>query len=79
MKALGFQAFNQLQVHPLSKLWFQNVVNLHPYVAGPLFATYGPGRFLVHLEGQALVDAEAMEAESCGKAVQVDIRLTSGY
>ena len=32
MKVLGFQVFNQLKVHPISKLWFQ-IVNLHSYNA----------------------------------------------
>ena len=31
LKALGFHTFNQLKVHPLSKFWFSDVVNLHPY------------------------------------------------
>ena len=30
LKALGFERFKQLKVHPLSKFWFQMCINLHP-------------------------------------------------
>ena len=32
MKALGFQRFNQLKVHPFQSSGFRCVFNLHPYI-----------------------------------------------
>ena len=61
-------AFNQLKVHPLSKFWFQMIVNLH---------LYAKARETVSVRRERRLAQRARLAEV--RAVQVEhIRLTLG-
>ena len=46
MKALGFK---QLKAHPLSKFWFSDVFNLHPYSVAVDPAGYGATTKTAHV------------------------------
>ena len=58
-------AFNQMKVHPLSKLWFSDVFNLHPYMeAGAMQRA--------HAE-EAQAGAAAQAAKASERALQAKL------
>ena len=68
--------FNQLKVHPLSKFWFSDVVNLHPYMEGESCGLVKNLALMTHVK----TDDEEEPLRVLGYALGVvrRCRLTSG-